>query len=204
MLDDVLKWLVGVTGLEPRLLTLTAILIAYVASVYLIAKKKTGVEEQPQPVEFGELVSALDRVERGVETVAKYLINLEQPRFQPRHEYEAFLPPNKHVTGAPPRSHHRPDYGERIAVSPWSQHVKEDKGAKRVRHILSQPREELGESEEDFSLPIPVISLRESTENVIHHEAEPQPEPEEPPKAQPSPVVRETLKRTSRKAGRIP
>ena len=59
MLDDVLKWLVGVTGLEPRLLTLTAILIAYTASVYLIAKKKTGVEEQPQPVEFGELVLSL-------------------------------------------------------------------------------------------------------------------------------------------------
>ena len=214
MLDDVLRWLVRVTGLELRLLTLTAILIVYSASIYLNAKEKTGAATPaPRPVELGELASAVERVERGLETVAKYLVNLEkpsetQPRFQLRHEYEAFIPPP--VAGAPPRSHHRPDPrppAPPMYSSPpkFPQHYhspqyhditdSQEQGdvelpiapqadtPKRVRHILSQP-------EEDFFLPLPT--------------AEPQPEQPTPPLGEPSTMVMETLRRMSRKAGRTP
>ena len=230
MLDDVLRWLVRVTGLEPRLLTLTAILMVYAASVYLFAKEKTGAGDAgvaPRPV--GELVSAVDRVERGLETIAKYLINLEkQPseklRFQPRHEYEAFIPPPPHVAGAPPRRHHQPDppaappkyssppkypqsigtpqeRGGELPAPQLPVGTPQERGGELPKYpqlpvapILSQ----LEEPEEDFFLPLPVISPQPQPEPV------PPPQSETPPSGDPSLVVMETLRRMSRKAGRTP
>ncbi len=115
LLDGVLRWLVQVTGLEPKLLTLVGILIVYAASAYRSQKKvfiQTGAPNSPPE---GELMSAVARIEGGLETVAKYLVNMdvskpaEEPTFTPRHEYEVFL--HKNGVGSPPRSHHRPENG---------------------------------------------------------------------------------------------
>jgi len=229
MLDGVLRWLVGVTGLEPRLLTCTAILMVYAASVYLKAKKESvaGVPAQAQPVEFGELASALARVERGVETVAKYLVNLErQPsglRFQLKHEYEAFLP--SRVVGAPPRNHHSPLAGFHFEVDTPRRH--------RPEKYPSSPEagihigQDIEEDEPYFPIPAPITPKSKQPgfflpipQATPYQPPEQEPQPEEPPiqpeqeepqlqpdQGQPvqplSPAAMKML-RMSRKAGRTP
>jgi len=221
MLDGVLRWLVQVTGLEPRLLTCTAILMVYAASVYLNAKK--GVSVAPaQPVEFGELASALARVESGVETVAKYLVNLEKYLDDVRL-YGSFntpyVPPQEagiHMRGTPrrprpekyPSSPPRSRPGLPEAGIHIGQDIEEDEPPFPIPTPSITPKSE----QPGFFLPLPQgepyqppeqepqLEPHIQPEQEEHQPQEPQPEPE----PQPSPAVVKTLRIMSRKAGRIP
>ena len=203
MLDGVLRWLVQVTGLEPKLLTLTAILIVYAASVYPYAKEKTGVPSvaPAQPLELADFSSALARVERGVETVATYLVSLEnQPQNQPHEHVSAcpFLPPRG--AGSPPLSHHRPDFPfpdcSRMAV-PQVEEIEEP-----YFPVPGMAKTQLG----FFDPPIPVIEpldIQPEAHRLPHREQQHEPEAQEPePKTEPDLAVRRTLEIVSRKAGR--
>ncbi len=154
MLDGVLRWLVQATGLEPKLLTLVGILIVYTASVYRSVQKKVVFIEKGAPnsqPEHGELMSAVARIEGGLETVAKYLVNIDvrpqkEPSFVPRHEYEVFLP--KNGAGSPPRSHHRPE-----------------NGLEEEELYFPVPGRTRSDPEPDFFLPLPIIE-RDLQEDV--------------------------------------
>ena len=189
MLDGVLRWLVQATGLEPKLLTLVGILIVYTASVYRSVQKKVVFIEKGAPnsqPEHGELMSAVARIEGGLETVAKYLVNMdvskpaEEPTFTPRHEYEVFL--HKNGVGSPPRSHHRPENGlEEELYFP----------------VPGRPR-----SEPEFFLPLPVVAELELKEgsSVVRELQDLESELQEP--ARHSETMSETLAIVSQKAGR--
>lgn len=74
--DDVLGWLVKVTGLEPKLLSITAIVLVYVATVILYSREREN---------GGDVLSSkVDRVESALETLAGYLVNLESSRQETR------------------------------------------------------------------------------------------------------------------------
>jgi len=211
MLDDVLRWLVQVTGLEPKLLTLTAILMVYAASVYLNAKKGTDVAPA-QPLELCDLADAVARVDSHLETVATYLINLEKYLDDVRL-YGSFLTPyvppqEERILRDTPRP--RPEKHP----SPRGHPIPPEAG-----HI----RNDFEEEEPYFPVPVPITPKSEQPgfflplpqAEDLDAPAELKPEPEEPPvqpdsepqhvpEPQPSPAVRETLKIMSRKAGRTP
>ena len=225
MLDDVLRWLVQVTGLEPKLLTLTAILMVYSASVYLNAKKGVAGVAPAQPLELCDLADAVVRVESGVETVATYLVNLEKYLDDVRL-YGSFLTP--YVPPVPPqeeRTHMRdtPRPRPEKYPSPQGHPIPPEAGIDPRRH----GRPQMNEEEPYFPVPVPITPKSEHPgfflplpqAEDLDAPAEPKPEPEElpvqppvqpdsepqpVPEPQPSPAVRETLRIMSRKAGRTP
>ena len=206
MLDDVLRWLVQVTGLEPKLLTLTAILMVYSASVYLNAKKGVAGVAPAQPLELCDLADAVVRVESGVETVAKYLVNLEKYLDDVRL-YGSFLTPYVPQAGIELGSPRRPPPEKYPSGPPRSRSISPEAGF----HI----GQDIEEEEPYFPVPPPIPQAED-----LDAPAEPKPEPELPvqppvqpdsepkpePELQPSPAMTETIKRMSRKgkAGRTP
>ena len=226
MLDDVLRWLVQVTGLEPKLLTLTAILMVYAASVYLNAKKGVaGVApaQAAQRLEFADLTSTLARVESGVETVAKYLVNLEKYLDDVRL-YGSFLTPyvppqEESIPPRRPRPEKYPSIPPRSrSISPEAgihigQDIEEDEPyfpipapsitpkSKQTGFFLPVPQAEpyQPEPQPEETLPEPEEDPQPEQEN--QHQQEPQEQPEPVPL---SPAVMKKMLGMSRKAGRIP
>ena len=222
MLDDVLRWLVQVTGLEPKLLTLTAILMVYSASVYLNAKKGVAGVAPAQPLELCDLADAVVRVESGVETVAKYLVNLEKYLDDVRL-YGSFLTPYVPQAGIELDSP-----GIELGSPRRPPPEKYPSGPPRERPIPPEVHSGLDLEEEEPYFPVPPPITPKSKQSGfflplpqaedLDAPAEPKPEPELPvqppvqpdsepkpePELQPSPAMTETIKRMSRKgkAGR--
>ena len=69
--DDVLRWLVKTTGLEPKLLSVTGIVLVYVVTMILYVREKANEKAN----DGGDLSSKIDRVESGLNIIAKYLVN---------------------------------------------------------------------------------------------------------------------------------
>ena len=69
--DDVLRWLVKTTGLEPKLLSVTGIVLVYVVTMILYVREKANEKGH----DGGDLSSKIDRVESGLNIIAKYLVN---------------------------------------------------------------------------------------------------------------------------------
>ena len=86
--DDVLRWLVKTTGLEPKLLSVTAIVLVYVVTMILYVREKAN----EKAYDGGDLSSKIDRVETGVETIAKYLVNLDDDGSRKREGFVIPLP----------------------------------------------------------------------------------------------------------------
>ena len=218
MLDGVLRWLVQVTGLEPKLLTCTAILMVYAASVYLKAKEGVSVTpaQAAQPLEFADIASTLARVESGVETVATYLVHLEKYLDDVRL-YGSFLtpyvPPQEagiHMRDTPrrPRPEKYPSSPPRSHPIPQEAgiHIGQDIEEDEPHFPLTAPSITPKSEQPGFFLPIPQAEPYQPEPQ--EPEEEPQPEQEDQdPQPEQDPAMMSTLKTLrvrTRKAGRIP
>jgi len=208
MLDGVLRWLVQVTGLEPRLLTCTAILMVYAASVYLNAKKDVSVApaQAAQRLEFADLTSMLARVESGVETVATYLVHLEKYLDDVRL-YGSFLTPYVPPQEAdiPPRRGRPEKYpSQDIEKYPRRspQDIEEDEPYFPIPAPSITPKSE----QPGFFLPIPQAEPYQPEPQEPEEEPQPEQEDQDPQPEQDPAMMRtlKTLRVRSRKAGRIP
>ena len=205
MLDGVLRWLVQVTGLEPRLLTCTAILMVYAASVYLKAKEGVSVAPaQSAQLELADIVSTLARVESGVETVATYLVHLEKYLDDVRL-YGSFLTPYvpPQEASIPPRRGRPEKYpSQDIPPRRSPQDIEEDD----PYFPIPAPSITLKSEQPGFFLPIPQAEPYQPEPQEPEEEPQPEQEDQDPQPEQDPAMMRtlKTLRVRSRKAGRIP
>jgi len=166
---------------------LAGILIVYATSVY---RSKRVIEGTPNSqlveVDFGEVSSGIARVEGGLETIAKYLVD------QTKQEAIAvrtcpFLPPRG--VGAPPPNHHNPD--------PPLELVEEE----TYFPVPGMPATLPGmPTQPGFFLPLPVVEREEVPE--LENVDELQDLEAVEPKPLHSEAVEEALSIVARKAGR--
>lgn len=205
MLDGVLRWLVQVTGLEPKLLSIIGILIVYASSVYLNAKKVVPAilpqMEALGAADMSEVVSILERVERGTVAVAKYLVNQEDKRIATEQtgagSPECPFFPSRSGVGAPPLSHHNVGLEGVVELEQVVEEVEEEDF-----YPISPLPQPAALQPGFFKLPVPIVV--EPVELVDVQEPVPMIEEvtnvtEEP---QASQVVRDTLRIMSERAGR--
>ena len=204
MLDGVLRWLVQVTGLEPKLLSIIGILIVYASSVYLNAKKVVPAilpqMEALGAADMSEVVSILERVERGTVAVAKYLVNQEDKRIA-TEQTGAGAPdcpffPSRSGVGAPPLSHHKVGLEGVIELEQVVEEVVEEEDFYPISPLPQPAALQPG----FFTLPVPIVEA-----NIENKEPEPVIEEvthvTEAPQA--SQAVRDTLRMMSERAGRV-
>ena len=194
MLDGVLRWLVQVTGLEPKLLSIIGILIVYASSVYLNAKKVVPAIlpqiEALGTADMSEVVSILNRVERGTVAIAKYLVNQDDKRIATEQtgagSPECPFFPSRSGVGAPPLSHHN------VGLVEQPVKVVEEELFYPIPQLPPPAALQPG----FFKLPVPIVT------HVEHEEPEPVIEVTHVTEAT-SQEVRENLQKMSQKAGRV-
>ena len=208
MLDGVLRWLVQVTGLEPKLLSIIGILIVYASSVYLNAKKVVPAilpqMEALGAADMSEVVSILERVERGTVAVAKYLVNQEDKRIA-TEQTGAGSPdcpffPSRSGVGAPPLSHHKVGLEGVIELEQVVEEVVEEEDFYPISPLPQPAALQPG----FFKLPVPIVGEETHVESEPVEHEEPEPVIEEVThvtEAQ-APQV-ERLRMMSEKAGRV-